>query len=248
MSVTPLVSVIIPTYKSYETLSRAVLSVLDQTYENVEVIVVDDNNPDSPERLATETLMARYEKEPKVLYVKHECNKNGSAARNTGFRRSTGKYLCFLDDDDFFKPDKIKLQVNYMLANPEYDGNYCWRSDRGKDVCGKYTGDLTKEILTLEFSPVTSAIMITRNSFETLNGFDESYSRHQDFEFMLRFFELFKISYIPSIQIVKDYNGVNNTPKGEDFIKLKTRFFYQFRDSIDKYRASAPDVYKQIYP
>ena len=247
MNIKPLVSVIIPTYKSGETLIRAIQSVLDQSYDRVEVIVVDDNNPDTKERASTEKIMSKFENDPKVHYVKHERNKNGSAARNTGFRHSSGQYLCFLDDDDYFLKDKLKLQVEYMQAHPEFDGNYCWRIDRGKEVCGKYVGDLTKQILTLEFSPVTSAIMITRKSYEALNGFDESYRRHQDFEFMLRFFELFKISYVPSVQIVKDYNGVNNTPKGKDYINLKTQFFCQFSNSIEKYRTEDPDVYKQIY-
>ena len=133
----PLVSVIIPTYKSCDTLCRAIQSVLNQTYDNIEVIVVDDNNPNTPERAATEELMLRYKTESEVHYIKHEFNKNGSAARNTGFRHSSGEYLCFLDDDDYFLKDKLQLQVEYMQSNPQYDANYCWRIDRGKEVCGK---------------------------------------------------------------------------------------------------------------
>lgn len=243
----PLVSIIIPTYKSGETLLRAIDSVLGQTYENFEIIVVDDNNPDTPERLSTQKLMQKYCGNEKVQYVLHEKNKNGSAARNTGVRHSAGEFLCFLDDDDYFMPEKLKFQVDYMLSHPEYDGNYCWRIDRGEEICGTYVGDLTKEILTLEFSPVTSAIMITKHSYDAINGFDESYRRHQDFEFILRFFEKFSISYIPSIQIVKDDNGVNNTPKGEKLVKLKEQFFAQFGDKIGAYKTSDKEAYNKIY-
>lgn len=242
----PLVSVIIPTYKSGDTLCRAIQSVLDQTYDNIEVIVVDDNNPDTPERASTEELMSRFQTEPKVQYIKHELNKNGSAARNTGFRHSSGEYLCFLDDDDYFLKDKLQLQVDYLQSNHQYEANYCWRIDRGKDVCGKYTGDLTKEILTLEFSPVTSAIMITSKAYRALNGFDESYRRHQDFEFMLRFFEKFTISYVPSIQLIKDDNGVNNTPKGNKLIDLKKQYFSQFKDKIESIKKSDRQAYNKI--
>ena len=97
---TPLVSVIIPTYKRPDYLDRAIDSVLNQTYNNIEIIVVDDNNPNTEGRERTEKIMRRYENNPHVIYIKHEYNKNGSAARNTGFKASHGVYLAFLDDDD----------------------------------------------------------------------------------------------------------------------------------------------------
>ena len=100
------VSVIIPTYKRPDSLDRAINSVLGQTYPYVEVIVVDDNNPDTEGRRQTEAKMASFADNLRVKYVKHEQNKNGAAARNSGAKASTGDFIAFLDDDDEFLPKK----------------------------------------------------------------------------------------------------------------------------------------------
>ena len=96
------VSIIIPTYGGSESLLKSVDSVLLQDYSEFEIIVVDDNDPDTDARKKTELLMGKYTNDPRVKYIKHERNKNGSAARNTGFIESEGEYICLLDDDDFF--------------------------------------------------------------------------------------------------------------------------------------------------
>ena len=79
-----MVSVIIPTYKRADYLTRAIDSVLNQTYNNIEIIVVDDNNSNSTDRKNTESIMQKYNENSKIKYIKHSKNMNGSAARNTG--------------------------------------------------------------------------------------------------------------------------------------------------------------------
>src|SRR5690554_8001037 len=103
-----LVSIIIPTYKQLDKLKRSIDSVLMQSYENIEIIVVDDNGYDSEYSSLVNTLMEEYINNKKVKYIKHKVNKNGSAARNTGIRHSNGDYIMFLDDDDMFVNDKIR--------------------------------------------------------------------------------------------------------------------------------------------
>lgn len=228
------VSVLIPTYHSDETLTRAIDSALNQTYENIEVIVVDDNNPGDSFRANTEKIMAQYSKIKKVKYIKHDRNRNGSAARNTAFSNSSGDYISFLDDDDFYYPKKTELQVKYLEEHSDLGGCYCWRHQNGKNVCGQYKGDLTSEILSLEFTPYTSCLMIRRECYESLNGFDESYRRHQDFEFLLRFFKKYQLEPVPSIQVEISTNGVNNNPKGQNLIDVKEKFFSQFAAEIDE--------------
>ena len=241
------VSVIIPTYKSGETLIRAVDSVLNQSYQNFQVIVVDDNNPDSEYRLRTEKLMEKYSNEERVIYLKHKENKNGSAARNTAFAYSSGDYIAFLDDDDFFLPTKLAHQVNFLNQYNEFGGCYCWRLDKGENVCGTYEGDFSYELLALEFTPYTSAIMIRRECYEALHGFDESFRRHQDFEFLLRFFEKYKMGYVPFIDLVLSTNGVNNTPKGASFVKVKEHFFENFSETINRVTSGDLKKKKLIY-
>lgn len=227
------VSVIIPTYKSDKTLRRAIDSVLSQTYTNIEVVVADDNDPDTAERKSTEALMEQYRGNERVIYKKHEKNKNGSAARNTAFRASTGDLIAFLDDDDYFLPQKTEKQVAFLEEHPEFGGCYCWREQYGEEVCGRFEGDLSYQLLSLDFTPYTSCVMIRREYYLALNGFDESYYRHQDFEFLLRFFEKYRMGYVPSVGVVISTNGVNNVPKGEKLYAIKEHFFQQFAPTID---------------
>ena len=241
------VSVIIPTYKSGDTLARAINSVLAQTYKDFEILVVDDNDPDSPARKTTESIIKKYENERKVLYFQHSQNKNGAAARNTAFNHSSGDYIAFLDDDDYFINEKLERQVAFLENNPEYGGCYCWRYQLGEKICGTYSGDLSYEILSLDFTPYTSCILIRRECYEKLNGFDESYYRHQDFEFLLRFFKFYKLGYIDYLGTVISENGVNNTPKGKKLVSIKEHFFNQFSDDIERITLGSKKQKEYIY-
>lgn len=230
----PLVSVIIPTYKSNETLRRAIDSVLDQKYYPLEVIVVDDNNPDDIYRAATEKIMRSYSSEPKLKYLKHDKNLNGAAARNTGFKASSGQYICFLDDDDIFLENKIHLQVVYLEKNVEFGAAYCYRYQNNKVISYNKIGDLSKEILSLEYTPCTPSLMVRKECFESLNGFNESYARHQDFEFLLRFFKNFKIGVVEVPLIKLGTNDIDNMVHGIKLNQLKSKFLKEFKQSIEE--------------
>ena len=90
------ISLITVTYNSAETLTDTIISVLAQTYKNIEIFVVDDNNPETEARIETEKIMNEYVNGKNVTYLKHNFNKNGSAARNTGWKHSSGKYITCL--------------------------------------------------------------------------------------------------------------------------------------------------------
>ncbi len=110
-----LVSVVIPTYSRNESLSRAIDSVLNQTYQNFEIIVVDDNPVNSDWRALTEILMDKYINNPKVRYVKNEKNLGGAGARNEGIKAAYGEYIAFLDDDDEYFSERIEKQIECFL-------------------------------------------------------------------------------------------------------------------------------------
>ena len=204
MSTNPKVSVVIPTYKRVDTLDRAIESVLKQTYSNIEIIVVDDNNPDTEGRIAAEKLMEKYADNPKVNYVQHPYNKNGSAARNTGVRASTGDYVAFLDDDDEFLPDKIssmlarlsKLSDDYAVC---YSSFYLQKCD-GKPFLSKECreGDLYFEALSRKFNVCAgSNLLIRKEAFVSVGGFDESFIRNQDVELLTKLLSKYLIAYCP---------------------------------------------------
>ena len=113
-----LVSVIIPTYKrSVKYLSRAVESVLRQTYEWIEVVVVDDSPNEYIERQAICKYMTEIQgKDSRVIYLQNERNMGGSLSRNRGIEACRGDYVTFLDDDDEYKPQKIEKQLQFMIV------------------------------------------------------------------------------------------------------------------------------------
>ena len=112
-----LVSVVIPTYSRNVTLSRAIDSVLQQTYQNLDIIVVDDNSEDSEWRKSTEDLMEKYAEEPRIRYIKNKQNLGGSGARNEGIKAARGEYIAFLDDDDEFFPLKVEKQLERAISS-----------------------------------------------------------------------------------------------------------------------------------
>lgn len=111
------VSIIIPTYKRNLTyLERAIRSVLNQTYKNIEIIVVDDSPNSYKSRHEISNFMKKLcTQNSKVKYIMNEINLGGSLARNIGINFSTGEFITFLDDDDEYKPEKIKTQINFMI-------------------------------------------------------------------------------------------------------------------------------------
>lgn len=238
-----LVSIIIPTYKTNESLKKAVDSVLNQTYENIEVIVVDDNNPDTEYRKFSENLMKQYSKNSKVKYIQHETNKNGAAARNSGFAVSNGKYIGFLDDDDYYLPNKIEAQVK-SIANSSFDASTCYFYRNGQEIKIQNKDNYVEDIMLGLVTPSTPSLLIKRECYQLLGGFDESYFRHQDYEFLLRFFDINKkIKLVEEPLFVVDSNGVVNVPKGEKMDILKNKFLKEFDFIIDKFNLNRKKVY-----
>lgn len=244
------VSVIIPTYKNRGGLNNSIDSALTQDYEGLtEVIVVDDNYPESRDRKNTEALMAKYSDNPKVIYIRHEKNKNGAAARNTGIKVSKGDYIAFLDDDDLFLPGKLIKQVTYLEEHKEFDAVYCL-ARRSKYGCSHsiIEGDGSREILLLESNFFTPSLMFRREVLEFLNGFDETFRRHQDYELLLRFFSAgYKIGCVPEVLIEIGVNSGENAPSGKKLDDLKAYFFSKFDSFIQKEDAKTPGFAKEVY-
>lgn len=244
------VSVIIPTYKNRGGLQRSVESALKQDYAGlIEVIVVDDNNPESGFRKSTEELMRAFADNPKVKYLKHEVNKNGAAARNTGIKAATGDLIAFLDDDDIFLDGKLTKQINYLAAHPEFDAVYCLaRKEKYGAPQMVIEGDGTRKILLLESNFYTPSLLFKKKALEAINGFDETFKRHQDYELLLRYFKAgFKIGCVPEILIEIGCNRGENTPSGDKLEELKKHFFAKFDTFIENEDNKTPGFASKVY-
>lgn len=243
----PKVSVIIPTYKRSDMLKRAIDSVLAQSYDNIEIIVIDDNNPSTNFRQITESRMQEYEGIKNVIYLKHEKNKNGSAARNTGIKASTGDFVTFLDDDDYYYKDKVSKEVEYLEKYANFDAVYCWREDKFGKTCGKYDGNLTELMLLNKFMPGTPTLMFRRKVFSEIGLFDENFMRHQEVEFLLRYFRTHSIGHVEYMGVFVDVEDRQNEIHGKKLEVNKENYLAVFSNDIDEIFKSDSKKGKMIY-
>ena len=235
----PTVSVIIPTYHGDKYLERAICSVLNQVYKNIELIVVDDNGVNTEYHKKTKKIIEKYQN--KILYIVHYLNKKGAAARNSGLKACRGEFICFLDDDDLMLPERISKCVELLMQNPEYDAVFtdvlCTdeKLNPMKIVKVRKNGDCHEEILLQNmFFGTGSNIFITRKAFIETGYFDEKFIRHQDLEYMLRFYRNFQSVSVPEILLIKSKNGSNNIPNYEKLKKTKEMYFNKFQIEINK--------------
>lgn len=180
----PLVSVIIPVYNRQEWISEAVDSVLSQDYETFELIVVDDGSTDS-----TPEVLSSYGSRIRLI---SKANSGVSSARNLGAAFARGRFLAFLDSDDYWLPGKIEAQAEFFRNNPEI--RICQTEEiwirRGVRVNPglrhkKRAGMIFRESLELcLISP--SAVMMERSLFEQHGGFDESLAACEDYDLWLK--------------------------------------------------------------
>ncbi|ODM24842.1 hypothetical protein A7W90_00680 [Clostridium sp. Bc-iso-3] len=245
-----LVTVIIPTYKGSNTILRAVDSVLDQTYKDIQIIVVDDNGKDTEEQKITQSVLQKYIDEEKIIYLAHEKNINGSAARNTGIKHSDGKYICFLDDDDIFLPEKTKIQVSIFEDSLEQIGmvvgSYKVQLPNGyyRDIIVSQPEDFVYEYLRHKISACSSAIMINKNVLEKVYQWDESFMRHQDWEFFTRVASNYKVRVITDVCITK-YKIDRNLPKDP---RVAERYRLHYLDKLRNIISELPyQKRKQVY-
>ena len=220
----PLVSVIIPTYSRPVFLQRCINSVLNQSYTNIEIIVVDDNDPNTEARIDTENMMLKYRDIQNILYIKHDKNMNGAAARNTGFKASHGKYITFLDDDDVIADTKIEKQV-LCLESLDSSWGMCYTGyqlikEHGDNQISseKRNGDCYIDaLMRTMFMGSGSNLFLRKCVVEEIDGYDESFQRNQDIEFLVRACENYKIAYIDEV-LLTIYQEGNRTVRSFDQI------------------------------
>lgn len=241
----PLVSVIITTYHNEIYLPRAIECVLHQSYANIELIVVDDNPPESPARAATEAVMAGY---PQVIYLRHPENRNGAAARNTGIRAAKGQYIAFLDNDDIYFSDHIADCVALLQQHPDCNSVVCGvvkiRGGKCWELIPAPSENLYKELLMRETALGTgSNLFVCAEAVRQINGFDERFRRHQDVEFGLRYFAENKVCRLPKVQIIKEMDGFSNVPDFQRFVTTKQLLWDTFQEDLDALSKEEQDQY-----
>lgn len=206
-----LVSVIIPTYNRAATIEASIRSVLEQSVQETEVIIVDDCSADNTEAVITGI------RDERIRYVKNAMNMGAAKSRNIGAAGAQGKYLAFNDSDDIWQHDKLEKQLRYLEDRPEIRMVYC--------ALNLHMGNKTQTIpdtgLPLEGHILatliqgntvgTPTILIEREFFLNIGGFDESILALEDWEFALRVSQNEKIGYVNEclVDAYSDDAGVN---------------------------------------
>lgn len=176
----PLVSVIVATYRRNNELERAIISLQAQTYENIEVIIVDDNDKKEWNEIVSK-IVERYSISINLIYIQNHPNKGSACSRNIGISNAKGVYITFLDDDDEYLPNKIKEQVDAMSKNKaDYSiTDLALYDDNGKLVETRnrvFLKSPESELLTCHLKyhlTGTDTFMFKRDYLYKLGGFDE---------------------------------------------------------------------------
>lgn len=198
----PRVSVVIPTFNGGARLARAIDSVLAQDIgvDAIEIVVVDDGSTDG----SRDVLNAIAARHPGRVAAMAQANAGPSAARNRGMRAARGATIAFLDDDDTWTTDKLRLQLAKLDADPGIGLVYCdalFVDDDGRALAGyprsiaMHRGDV-REALFLDFFLLTSAVLMRRACMEACGVFDESLPVGEDYEYFLRVSERFGIDAV----------------------------------------------------
>ena len=231
MKYTELISVIVPSYNRKAKLPACIDSVLAQSYDNIELIIVDDASTDGTEELFRDI------KDPRVKYMRYEENHGACYARNYGAERASGELIAFQDSDDTWHPDKLEKQYR-RLVETGADMCYCGMNRVAANGNGFYypvhapnPGHALEDFLA-ENRASTQTMLMHRRVWEKLR-FDESIRRYQDWDFAIRAAAEFDLVYLAETLVESEVGSdsistlVNSYPhllrlyeKHKEFYKL----------------------------
>jgi len=233
--VNPLVSVVIPTYNRAGLLSRAVESVLNQTYPNFELIVMDDCSTDG-----TESVVKGFQ-DYRIRYIRHKKNQGAPIARNNGIKAAKGEYIAFQDSDDEWLPTKLEKEVNAFNSAPSDLGvvyTSFWLVDNDKKTLvpsshvKQTEGKIHDVLLEMNFVSLSSAIV--KNECFTKVGMFENIPRFQDWELWLRISKHYRFKHLRE-PLVKVYRQSDSISRNTDFlISARKYILSKYYDELSK--------------
>ena len=233
-----LVSVVIPTYKRPKSLKNTIQSVLDQTYSNLEVLIVNDNTAGDVYSQELYKMIADIP-DNRVRLVEQKYHINGAAARNAGIRVAKGEYIAFLDDDDTWEPEKIQRQVE-ILSNLEesWGAVAClakvYRNGRLVKCSLPYRdGNILLDVLQRRVGLGMGSVLIRRKALDQCSYFDENLKRHQDLQLFAFLTEKYKVKLDPVYLYNIETGDAQNRPTAEKLVQIKKDYFNSISSVMD---------------
>lgn len=234
----PVVSVIIPTFNRGHLISRSIKSVLNQTFKDYEIIVVDDGSTDNTEEVVKQLNLKN------LIYVKHKTNKGASAARNTGITISKGDYIAFLDSDDIWLNDKLEKQLNvFKSASLDTAVVHCGVQYVDINTQQPLTqwiikGDVNKNIFNnFGYAPGTPTMLIKKEALLDVGLFDEEIPSHEETDLSMRLAKKYKFALVDEFLVVASKNHNQITANPSLFMRGKEIIYQKHKNSLTNYLA-----------
>lgn len=217
-----LVSVIIPTYNCAHFLPDSLGSVLSQTYDFYEIIVVDDGSTDNSKEVLNPFMQ-------KIKYIKLEQNRGLPAARNVGIQSAQGKYIAFLDADDLWLPEKLQADMEHFDKHPDIGMVYSKQiniDEKGYalDGCPKRRlpyGNIFIQLFSEQNFIIASSVVVRKDVFVTTGLFDEQLFNCQDWDMWLRIAFYFKVAGINKPLVKYRHNPLSLSKNRNNVLKYQ---------------------------
>ena len=223
----PLVSVVIPVYNGARFLRAALESVCAQTYRPIQVIVVDDGSIDDSGAIAQSFA--------EVHYIRQE-NQGVAAARNVGLEAARGEFFAFLDQDDLWTPDKLKLQVDHLLNNPELGYTLTQQQfflEPGTPLPAWFRKDL---LATVHTGWVLGTLLVRRTTFEQVGNFATGYTAANDSDWFFRAKAAeIPMAVVPELLLLKRVHEANDSGRAKEIL---SELLKVVKVSLDRQRAA----------
>jgi glycosyltransferase involved in cell wall biosynthesis len=229
-----MVTVVIPTYNRANLIARSIKSVLSQTYQDFELVVVDDSSTDNTKEVVTSF------NDERVRYIRHEQNRGEAAARNTGIKVARGEYIACQDSDDEWLPEKLAKQVQaFENCPPDIGVVYTgfWKIENNEKTYIPFSwvnqkeGDIHRELLKGNFigSPAT---LIKKECFKKVGMFDEKLFHLVDWELWLRISKYYHFEYIDKPLVIAHYHSDNVSSNHQAFIEALVSILQKYPDEF----------------
>lgn len=219
------VSVVMPTYNRSAVVGSALKSVLEQTHEDFECIVIDGGSTDG-----TQEVIESFD-DPRVRLLRRDEPAGVSAARNRGIEAADGDLIAFIDSDDWWHPEKLERQVAALRDAPPSCGVvYCAiEKDVGEPLMRDgATGDIAESMRHLDIPTYTSTLLVTREALSDCGGFDERLPCFEDWELCLRLAGSYTFTYVDSVLVAKGTGTENISAEPSRLVEAIDRLREQY--------------------
>ena len=248
----PQVSVIMSVYNGERYLSEAIESILQQSFVDWELVIINDCSTDGSLAIIQKYLL----RDQRVKLINNEQNLGLTKSLNIGIKDSTGKYIARLDADDSCSPDRLQKQYDFMEAHPEVAicgscGNYLDESGEiiGKKILPTEYREIKKKLL-FNNQFIHSSLFICRAVIDKEGGYDESFRTSQDYEFILRIASKYPVANLPE-QLVSWRVGegsISWSSKRQEWDAIRARWAAVVRYGYPKLIGLANIVVGWLYP